>query len=452
VLADPIQTLVQSFDFDLSAVTPAGMAMTSQERAEPILARRARELGATVRFGTELESFHQDPDGVTAVLRDVAGGRRWTVRADHLVAADGWRTSIRPAAGIGVHGHGAVSHWINTVFRADLGSRLFADRQFGLVYLQNPELHGGAGVFGSTDDPGRYVLAFGYDPATESDEDFDADRCIEQIRIGIGLPDLQLELEDVAPTEFAHRLADRYVAGRVVLAGDAAHVMPPTGGQGGNTAVMDGYYLAWRLAMVINGQAGPQLLDSYDTERRAYGEFIAEWQYRNLLHRMSPGGADGQQGDGADGADGADELSSMLGYRVVDGAVCAEPDDDHAFTENVFVPTGRPGSRAPHAWLDRGGQRLSTRDLFGRSFVLITGTQQWQPAAASAADELGVPIDVQAIGVAGLDAVGDQWASRYGIGDPGASLVRPDGFVAWRSSGPASAEELIKAMRTVLCR
>jgi hypothetical protein len=211
---------------------------------------------------------------------------------------------------------------------------------------------------------------------------------------------------------------------------------------------MDGYYLAWRLAMVIKGQAGLRLLDSYDAERRPFGEFIADWQYRNLLHRMTPGGAESEDR----GGDGFERLGSMLGYRVVDGAVCAEPDDDHAFIENAFAPTGRPGSRAPHVWLDRDGTTVSTRHLFGRSFVLLTGSDDWRAAAEAASTELQVPVDVQVIGSGSLTDPGGRWASLYGVGDHGASLVRPDGFVAWRSSASASTEELIKALRTLLCR
>ncbi|QDP96505.1 hypothetical protein FOE78_11850 [Microlunatus elymi] len=473
VAGEPLQTLLQSFDFDLSAITAAGMGMAGQERTEAILARRATELGAEIRFNTELVSVDLRDDGVLAVLRDVVTGSQRRVFADYVVASDGWRTGLRDVAGIGVHGHGSVSQWMSLVFRADLGDVF--DREFGLVYLQNPELHGGAGVFGTTDDAGRYIFSFGFDAATEGPDDFDHDFCVEQIRIGMGMPELDVRLDDVAETEFAHRLADRYSAGRILLVGDAAHVMPPTGGQGGNTAVLDGFSLGWKLAAVVNGQAGPGLLDSHDLERRPYGEMIADWQYQNLLHRMTPGGAekhgagehgadrrsDDDHGDvdhdrgEQDGAGDNNEIGMMFGYRVVGGAVCLEPDDDHQQFENGFLPTGRPGSRVPQLWLTNDGVRTSIIDRLGRSFVIITASVDWREAAAHATAELGLPIEVVVVDDRQLDDHETSWTDRYGIGENGATLIRPDLFVGWRTAAPASpasTEELIKALSTVLSR
>lgn len=441
----PFQTLVESFDFDLADVTPVRMAMASQEAVEPILLRRAVELGAAVRFGTELIGFEATDDGVTAEVTDAAGDQTM-LTADYLVGADGWRTGVRGAAGIGVHGHGLLSSWVGTVFRADLGS-VMRSHEMRLVYLQNPQLHGGTGAFTVTDEPERYVFTFAFDREREAFDDFTAEDCIEQIRIGLGDPDAAIELLDVAETEFAHRLADRYVAGRVVLAGDAAHVMPPTGGQGGNTAVLDGFDLGWKLAMIIKGEAGPSLLDSYDAERRPYGEWIAEYQYQNLLHRMTPGGA-----EQPDANERLDPLDLMFGARVIDGAVCAEPDDDHAFVEPVRQPTGRPGSRAPHLWLHGDSGRYPLLDRLGSGFVLITADPAWRLVAAAVADDLGLPLVVHVITDDDLTDADQDWTGRYGIGRHGASLIRPDRFVGWRTADPADPDTLAAALRTILSR
>jgi hypothetical protein len=281
---------------------------------------------------------------------------------------------------------------------------------------------------------------FGYDPDVERFEDLTAERFIEQVRVAVGIPDLDVKLVDAAPTGLAHRVADRFSAGRVFLVGDAAHTMPPHGGQGGNTAIMDGFYLAWKLAAVVRGYAGPVLLDSHDVERRPYGELIAGQQYTNMILRSAPHRADGTEDPPVPPEQG------LLGYRYPGGAVVPEPDEDGALLEDPARPTGRPGSHAPHVWLDRDGTRLSTIDLFGRGFVLLTESAAWARAADEVAGRLGVPL------TAALLTATDEWRAAYGVGPDGASLVRPDRFVAWRSGGAGSADDLDRALRTVLCR
>jgi len=435
---------------DLSALSPAGWANVSQERAEPILAGRARELGADIRFGTELVSFTQDADGVTAQLRDAAGTH--TVRSDYLVAADGHRSPIRAALGIGVHGRGELGRSSGISFDADLGRT-----GFGLYYLRNPALPSGSGVVVSTDTPHRWALAVGYEP------DIDADRWIELIRIATGVADLDPVLVSggAASGHTACRVADRFSTGRVHLVGDAVRVMPPTGGFGGNTAILDGYYLAWKLAMVVRGEAGPGLLASHDPERRPYADILVEQQYAGFVQRMRPDLADDTV------AAPVEPVSALFfGYRHLSDAVVVEPDDDRAPLENPEAPTGRPGSRAPHVPLHRDGTELSTVDLFGHRFVLLAATEAWCSAAAEVAAALSVPIDAHVVAEPtavrgpftalsvprGPLAAIEPWTERYGISQDGAVLVRPDGFVAWRSHGSGHADDLVKALRGVLDR
>jgi putative polyketide hydroxylase len=416
---------------DFGELSPAGWANASQERAEPILLARARELGAEVRFATELVSFTQDDDGVHAVLRDETGERR--VHADYLVAADGHRSPIRHALGIGTHGRGDLSRSTGVVFEADLG-----DRGFGLYYLQNPALPGGAGVVVSTDEPNRYALSVGYrEHVTEVD-------WLSMIRTATGVPDLNMVLvtEGVTTGHTSVQVADRFSSGRVHLIGDAVRVMPPTGGFGGNTAIMDGYYLAWKLAMVLGGEAGPGLLDSHDSERRPYADIVVEQQYAAFVQRMRPDLAD-------DTLAAPIEPASTLffGYRHLSSAVSLEPDDDGATLENPEQPTARPGSRAPHVPLLRDGVALSTRDLFGRNFVLLVGPR----AHTWVLETLGLSLsrlDLYCISKDLEDPEG-RFAKTYGITDEGAVLVRPDGFVAWRAV--ENEGDLKEAVRKILC-
>lgn len=400
---------------DFGDLSPAGWANVSQERAEPILLARARELGAEVRFATELVSFTQDDFEVHAVLRDAMGGEH-RVRADYLVAADGHRSPIRHALGIGTHGRGDLSRSIGIVFEADLGRS-----GFGLYYLRNPDLPGGAGVVVSTDEPNRYALSVGYrEHVTEAE-------WLAMIRTATGVPDLNpvLVTEGVTNGHTSVRVADSFSSGRVHLIGDAVRVMPPTGGFGGNTAILDGYYLAWKLAMVVRGEAGPGLLDSHDPERRPYADILVEQQYAAFVQRMRPDLVDDTV------ADLLDPVSTLFfGYRHLSAAVALESTDDGAPLENPEQPTARPGSRAPHVPLRRDGVGLSTRDLFGRGFVLLTGAaaDKWLAAVA----KLDLRVGVWRVGEDVEDSEG-RFAKTYGITDSGAVLVRPDGFVAWRA-------------------
>lgn len=416
---------------DFSELSPAGWANTSQERAEPILLARARELGADIRFSTELVSFTQDETGVSAVIRNDRGEQE--ILADYLVAADGHRSPIREALGIGTHGRGDLSRSIGIVFEADLGRQ-----GFGLYYLQNPDLPEGSGVVVSTDEQNRYALAVGYrENVTEADW-----RAF--IRTATGVPDLNPTLitNGVTNGHTAVRVADTFSSGRVHLIGDAIRVMPPTGGFGGNTAILDGYYLAWKLAMVVKGEAGPALLDSHDTERRPYADILVEQQYAAFVQRMRPDLANDTV------AAPIDPVSTLFfGYRHLSNAVVMDPKDDGAPLENPEQPTARPGSRAPHIPLSKNGDTLSTRDLVGRTFVLLTtpAAEKWLKEAST----LNLSLTVYRIGADVEDPEG-RFTKTYGITERGAVLIRPDGFVAWR----AETEEgnLTEAVNKILAR
>ncbi|WP_239101301.1 FAD-dependent monooxygenase [Microbispora amethystogenes] len=249
---------------DFSGLSPAPFAAASQERAEQILADRAAELAADIMFSTELVSFRQDDEAVIAELRDTATGDRQTITARYLVGADGHKGTIRDMAAIPVHGRRSSrpERTMFLQFEADLEVALRGEA-FGLFYLQNPALPARAATVVTTDHPGRYVLAARFEPEDAPD----AERLMDVVRTACGVPDLSVKILEAAWSssgEHVTRVADAFQAGRVLLAGDSAHLMPPTGGQGGNAAVMDGYHLAWKLAAVLSGTAGAGLLASHD--------------------------------------------------------------------------------------------------------------------------------------------------------------------------------------------
>jgi putative polyketide hydroxylase len=419
---------------DFTEFSPAPFGMASQERAEPILAARARALGADLRFSTVVEEISQDRDGVQAELLDQGTGQRRTVRAQYLLGADGGRSSVRDWAGIGVHGRGALGTHLSILFEADLAPVL-GDREFALYHL--PE-----STFVTTDEPGRYNLVVSAEPAGEPA----ASQLADLVRRAAGLPGLRVTILGTMQFQSAAQVADCFSAGRVHLVGDAAHLMPPTGGQGGNLAVMDSYSLAWKLAAVLDGRAGTALLDSHDAERRPFDELVVEQQYTQLVLRTSPHRADGSE------AEPMDPATLLFGARFPAGAVAREPGDDGDPFEDPRAPTGRPGSRAPHVRLRADGQ-LSTADLFGTHFVLLAGPDgpDWR-AAVAGSDQLAF----YQIGRGPIVDVDHAWAGRYGVTSRGAVLVRPDGLIAWRCRDPSSEADpaglVGAALAQVLCQ
>jgi putative polyketide hydroxylase len=404
---------------DFSAFSPAPFGQASQERAEPIIAARARELGADIRFGTIAGDFAEDADAVQATLTDTQTGQRQLVRARYMIGADGGRSSVREWLGIGVHGRGLLSTLLSIVFEADLANVL-GDREFALYHL------GPAGTFVTTDDPGRYNLGVAFGPGPDPTEA----QIVQLVRTAAGLPGLAVTVLATARWQSVSQVADQFGAGRVHLVGDAAHLMPPTGGQGGNLAVLDSYSLCWKLAAVVAGLAGPALLDSHDAERRPFDEVVVEQQYTQMILRAAPDRADGTE------ASPMDPATLLFGARFPAGAIVAEPDDDGAAFEDPRTPTGRPGSRAAHLRLRRDGTELSTIDLFGHEFVLLAGPEGagWSTAAGQ--------LPVHRIGGDSLLADTDQaWPGRYGVGPDGAVLVRPDGVIAWRHRALRQGED-----------
>ncbi len=231
--------------------------------------------------------------------------------------------------------------------------------------------------------------------------------------------------------DYTHRIATRFQAGRVLLAGDAAHVMPPTGGQGGNTAIQDGYYLGWKLAAVVQGKAGAALLDSYDPERRPYGEAVCDWQVANLAERRSM--EISQVGKPMDHA------TLMFGYVCPRGAFVPEDGAENAPFEDPSHASGRPGARVPYVQLSGPHGAASTRQLLGPHFLVFTAAPEGPSLAYAAAAELDVALKAYPVAS----------AAPLGAGANDTVLVRPDGVVAWRGADPSA---LGPALRSVLHR
>lgn len=393
------------------AVSPVLPACCPQDHVEPVLLEHLRSLGAEVRFGVELTSLVDDGAGVRADLLDRSTGGVTRVRARFAVGADGPRSTVRRAVGIGVERLGSLGPYATIVFRADLDPVIGA-RRYPLYFLGDAPLPTAVLPLGG----GRW----GFLRPGELPADGPLDALAPLIRDALGVPTLEVRVLARLPFEMAAELADRFRSGNVFLVGDSAHRMTPRGAVGMNTAIQGGHNLGWKLAWVARGWAGPALLDSYEAERRPPAEDNTRRSVR--LDAPLP----------------SDRLAADLGVRYVSDVV-----DD-----TVAAGPAAPGARAPHVWINHHGRRRSTLDVFDRRLTLLVGPGD--PAWRQAAVRCPVPVQVL-----GLDRHPAGTAARlrdaYGLGAGAAVLVRPDGHVAWRCDAAAQPEPALRAgIRTAL--
>lgn len=410
--------------------SPCTGAALAQDRLEPLLRERAVELGADVRLKTELVRFEQDAEGVTAWLRE-RDGREYTLRAAYMIAADGYRSPVREALGIGRSGRGHIRTLRSVLFRAPLEEYL--EKGISQFEIEQP----GLSAFLTTYGDGRWVLMF------SDDEERDEATLRALVARATGRPDLEVEIITTGRWELSALIADRFASGRVFLAGDSAHTLPPSrGGFGANTGIEDAHNLAWKLAAVLSGASTPRLLDTYDAERRP----IAWLRHHQIFARPDYAAAAGGTAQNvAIIDDAAMEFGQLYRSIAVSGAGEELPP---ALRPEQWA--GQPGTRAPHVALSRGEERLSTLDLLQKSWVLLTEDERWLPAVARAREQLGLPLEAVCLGgeVRPLDP--DAFPKAFGVGKGGAALIRPDGYVAWRSGEPP--EEPLRTLPEVLGR
>ncbi len=475
-------------DPDWVAASPKLTTNLPQIRLEPILKAHAERLSpGRIRFHHEVVEVTDTGDGVLAQVVDHGSGTRYEVAAQWLLACDGGRT-IGPAAGIELEGVTDLVRTATTYLSTDL-SGFTGDPDVLLRWVLCPEMAklvvmAPMGPTRWGPDSEEWVVHLNY--AMDDQRAFDDEAVLTDLRAALGIGDHPLQVHLVTRWTIGGVLADRFKAGRILLAGDAAHKHPPTGGLGLTSAMHDVHNLAWKLAHVVRGTAGEGLLDTYEVERRPVDARNVQRSLENALGYMALAetlGVEDQDaspaerwarlarlwsGDPADADFRRTALEIMAaqsqefhehdveyGYRHASAAVIPDGSPEPAEHDfRIFIPSTRPGHPLPHAWVeDDRFERRSTLDLVAPDrFTVIAGEdgQAWCAAVAKVAAELGIDIDAYTIGHARGDLRDPRlrWQRVREYGPEGAVLVRPDRCIAYRSTGAAA--DPVAELRTAL--
>ena len=425
---------------DLGELSPCRSVFIKQRNLEEIVRDRARELGADLCFGTELQSFTQDPNCVTAQVRNLTTGEEKQVRAQYMIAADGNGSSVRNLLGIARTGLGDLSHSIEIRFAADL-KPLIRGRPLAFAYIREPDFR--AYIAWEEGQDGG-VISVEYDPATDAEVRFSEANCQSIVARALGLGEGSFRVLGTHPWIVGSWVAERFRAGRIFLAGDSAHVTPPAGGFGASLGIHDAHNLCTKLGQVLSGEASEKLLDCYEPERVPVANLTVDQATSRFKGLRSTGKSETAQTL-------YDESAITLGYRYRSEAILSE--DLATSPIDPGALNGQPGTRAPHVAMSNGGKWMSSLDLCRFHPILIVGPRghRWLDAGRQLASDFH--LDIHHIG-ADDERAAKVFLQAHGINETGAILIRPDGFVAWRASSQEASpiEELADALGHVLAR
>ncbi|OAV62142.1 FAD-dependent oxidoreductase [Enteractinococcus helveticum] len=459
-----------------------------QDRLEPILLGEAARLGARIRFQTSFVSLDQDDDGVDVHVVDGLTGKAETLRAQYVVAADGGRSPVAKAVGATFEGESGLADAFNISFTADL-THLVAHRPGSLYEI----------IQNRPEGPTRAMIRMVH-PWTEwsaslvylgkNQQSLTPETAKAELQRAIGDDSVEITIKGLFPWRINRLVAERYDYDRVFLAGDAAHRHPPTNGLGANTCIQDAFNIAWKLAYVLKGYAGPGLLKSYSTERQPVGSQVVNravdsWKLgTGLIPALGLIPTNSYEQREADFAQLAEDSEAGQQRRAHLRTVLDEEsyifeahgvEMNQVYTSDAVIddgtelvyqrdpqlyiqPTSHPGARIPHAWIGDATKTVSTLDLVGQErFTLLVRDrgQEWIDAAAVVSTKLGIQIATVKIGHAGdvQDLYGD-FGRRSDIHEDGCLLVRPDQHIAMRVQQLADdpVNVLYQAMLTVLDR
>jgi 2,4-dichlorophenol 6-monooxygenase len=456
---------------DYTLASPSEPCDLPQTLLEPILIGHAAARGSHIRFDTEYMRLSQDDERVTVTVRDRLSGHEYDIEAKYVIGADGGRSRVAEDIGLPFEGQMDIAGSMNIVFHADLSEKV-QHRPSVLYWVLQPgsDIGGiGLGLVRMVRPWDEWLVVWGYD-INEPPPDLDDDQATRIVHNLIGDDTIPVTIRSTSLWGNNKMYATRYRSGRVFCMGDAVHRHPPSNGLGSNTSVQDAYNLAWKLAMVLKGQAGEGLLASYDAERAPIGkqivlranksieEFGPIFEALGITDTSDPDVMNeriaARRDESSEGAERRAALKTALelkdyefnahgvelGQRYRSRAVLTDGSSEPAHPrdpELYYHTTTWPGARLPHCWLGRDGHKVSTHDLVGKGvFALLTGIsgQAWADAASGAAAIVGIDIAAHVIGPGReYSDLYDDWARLREVGESGCVLVRPDAHVAWRA-------------------
>ncbi|KAK7220746.1 hypothetical protein V2G26_008749 [Clonostachys chloroleuca] len=412
----------------------------AQDIIEPVLRTHATRLGAELRLGHKVLDWTQDDQGVTVTATN-PDGTEYSLRGQYLVACDGARSPVREKLGIKRQGVGILRALRSILFKCPRINH-YLDHGYSQFQIQNGEFE----AFMTTYGEGRWMLAW----SDGTTEDINSPETkLGLIRKATGLPELTVDDVEFITTgqwDIGGLVADKYSSGRVFLAGDAVHALPPNrAGFGANTGIADVHNLAWKLASVLQGKSRTEILETYTQERQPvavvrHDQIFARQDYRRYAKDLEWPGKDAEILD-----DNALEFGQIYHSNGILGS-----------GENLplaKVPTewkAQPGTRAAHVFLRKDGETISTLDLFGTEWVVISSDEGWQQPVESAAKSLGITVKFACVGKDIVEEVEGKFNDVYGLSENGAALVRPDGVIAWKVI--EKLDEPVKALTEALSK
>lgn len=453
--------------------SPTFMNDLPQTFMEPLLFKTACSRGTQARMSCEYQNHIEDEEGVLTTILDRLTNEEFTVRSKYLIGADGGNSKVVENTGLPIEGEMAIAGSINFLFKADL-TKYVAHRPSVLYWVMQPGSNVGGigmGVVRMVRPWNEWLAIWGYDingPRPELSDN----EAKEIIRDLVGDRKLDIDLQGVSYWTNNDAYATQLSKGRVFIMGDAAHRHPPSNGLGSNTSIQDAFNLCWKMALVLKGQAGETLLESYNVERapiakqivtranKSIGEFGPIFEALGLIGHTDPEIMKANMikrcNNDEQAAEQRRKLREAIAFKKYEfdahgvemnqrydsTAIFKDGQPDPGFVEDEelhYQPTTWPGARIPHIWLfeNSTGKKVSTLDLTGKGkFSIITGIggEDWLAAAKEIEKDTGIFIRTVMIGPRHeiADHTGD-WARASDISDNGCLLVRPDQHIAWRA-------------------